>query len=65
VLYTDGITEAMSPTDEEFGEQRLIDLMNEPASGAEQRRQRIMEEVTRFSEGFFHDDATILIMSVE
>jgi phosphoserine phosphatase RsbU/P len=64
VLYTDGITEAMSPTDEEFGEQRLIDLLSEPADGAEQNRQRIMAAVTRFSDGVFHDDATLLILAV-
>jgi len=64
VLYTDGITEAMSPTDEEFGEQRLIDLLNEPADGAEQHRKRIMAAVTQFSNGVFHDDATLLVLSV-
>lgn len=64
VLYTDGITEAFNAADEEFGEERLIHSLNEPAGIAEERRQRIMVAVTQFSNGNFHDDATMMIASM-
>jgi len=64
VLYTDGITEAFNATNEEFGEERLIRPLKEPGDSAEERRQRIMVAVAEFSNGNFHDDATMLIVSV-
>ncbi len=64
VLYTDGISEAFNPEGEEFGEERLIHSLNEPAGIAEERRQRIMVAVTQFSNGNFHDDATMMIASM-
>jgi serine phosphatase RsbU (regulator of sigma subunit)/uncharacterized glyoxalase superfamily protein PhnB len=61
-LYTDGITEAFNADEEEFGEERLIDLMR-------QHRQRtaqtmlaaILEEVQRFSAGKQYDDITLIV----
>jgi len=64
VLYTDGITEAYNAADEEFGEERLIRALDQPAGVAEESRQRIMVAVTEFSNGNFHDDATMMIASV-
>ena len=64
VLYTDGITEAFNSADEEFGEDRLILPLQEPGDGSEERRKRIMVAVTEFSNGNFHDDATMLIVSM-
>ncbi len=64
VLFTDGITEAMNAEDEEFGEQRLEDLMRQVPGGADECRERIMSAVTQFSSGNFHDDATVLVLTV-
>jgi sigma-B regulation protein RsbU (phosphoserine phosphatase) len=64
VLYTDGITEAFNAADEEFGEDRLIVPLQEPGDSSEERRKRIMVAVTEFSNGNFHDDATMLIASM-
>jgi len=64
VLYTDGISEAFNADDEEFGEERLILPLKQPGDGAEERRQRIMVAVTEFSNGNFHDDATMMIVSM-
>ena len=64
VLYTDGISEAFNAADEEFGEERLILALQEPGDSSEERRQRIMAAVTEFSNNNFHDDATMLIVSI-
>jgi len=64
VLYTDGISEAFNAADEEFGEERLIRALDQPAGVAEESRQRIMAAVTKFSNGNFHDDATMMIVSM-
>jgi sigma-B regulation protein RsbU (phosphoserine phosphatase) len=65
VLYTDGISEAFNAADEEFGEDRLIGPLKQPANSAEERRRRIMVEVTEFANGNFHDDATLLIAAMD
>jgi serine phosphatase RsbU (regulator of sigma subunit) len=64
VLYTDGISEAFNAADEEFGEEGLIQALDQPAGLAEESRQRIMAAVTEFSSGNFHDDATMMIVAV-
>jgi sigma-B regulation protein RsbU (phosphoserine phosphatase) len=64
ILYTDGISEAMDPTGEEFGEERLLRLLNGPAEGAETLRARILATVTEFAHGNFHDDATLLVAAL-
>ncbi len=64
VLFTDGITEAMNAADEEFGEERLMALLSQLPGTAEECRERIVAAVTQFSNGVFHDDATVLVMTV-
>jgi len=64
VLFTDGISEAMNAADEEFGEERLKALLAQRSGGAEECRRQIMDAVTKFSNGNFHDDATLLVMTV-
>jgi serine phosphatase RsbU (regulator of sigma subunit) len=64
VLFTDGITEAMNAQDEEFGEDRLMALLRQRSDSAVEYQKRIMAAVTQFSNGSFHDDATILVMTV-
>lgn len=64
VLFTDGITEAMNATDEEFGDERLMALLNQRSDSADEYRKQILAAVTQFSNGAFHDDATVLVMTV-
>lgn len=64
VLFTDGITEAMNAKDEEFGEERLMALLSERSGSADEYRRQIVSAVTHFSNGSFHDDATVLVMTV-
>jgi serine phosphatase RsbU (regulator of sigma subunit) len=61
-IYTDGITEAFNDTDEEFGEDRLIDSLRRhrhlPAEGM---ISAVVDEVRRFSGHEQHDDITLTI----
>jgi phosphoserine phosphatase RsbU/P len=66
VLYTDGITEAMNDCDEEFGEPRLIDITVEHRScSAPALQARLSKAVADFSNGRFHDDATLIVLAFE
>jgi sigma-B regulation protein RsbU (phosphoserine phosphatase) len=63
LLFTDGVTELRSPAADEFGEQRLIDLLIQNRElNAEALRDRIVQAVVSFSGGEFQDDATLLLL---
>src|SRR5262249_17811679 len=66
LLFTEGITEALNSDNEEFGEQRLINLLveNREADAAE-LQSIVMDSVDSFSGGDFQDDATLIALSVE
>ncbi|HMG35751.1 MAG TPA: SpoIIE family protein phosphatase [Blastocatellia bacterium] len=64
VIYSDGITESVNESDEEFGEQRLIDVLmknrNRSSSGI---RDRIDEALSRFVGSMAPvDDMTLMII---
>ena len=63
-LYSDGITEAVSPSDEEFGIERLEALLAETAGlPLERRLERLAEAVTGFAAGQPQgDDQTFLLV---
>jgi sigma-B regulation protein RsbU (phosphoserine phosphatase) len=64
VMYTDGITEAANPEQEEFGRERLVDacLQNHTQSPAELANS-ISVVVDAFVEGVpYHDDRTLVIV---
>jgi phosphoserine phosphatase RsbU/P len=65
VLYTDGVTEAYNADDEEFGEQRLLTVLqeNRRRSSAEMQKE-ILLAVSAFSSGIWQDDATLLVVGV-
>jgi sigma-B regulation protein RsbU (phosphoserine phosphatase) len=66
VLYTDGLTEAVNASGEEFGEERLHQLMAEwRQQSADELQQRLMTEVREFCGDHFQDDATLLVLAVE
>jgi serine phosphatase RsbU (regulator of sigma subunit)/predicted enzyme related to lactoylglutathione lyase len=61
-LYTDGITEAFSEAGEEFGEQRLGELLRKHREQTAQAMlAAILEEVQRFSAGKQQDDITLIV----
>jgi len=61
-LYTDGITEAFNEAGEEFGEQRLGELLRKHREQpAQAMLAAILEEVQRFSAGKQQDDITLIV----
>jgi serine phosphatase RsbU (regulator of sigma subunit)/FixJ family two-component response regulator len=65
LLFTDGVTEVINTSGEEFGEERLIALLTEHRTEqAPQLQKTIMNAVAEFSNGNFLDDATIILMAV-
>jgi sigma-B regulation protein RsbU (phosphoserine phosphatase) len=66
VLYTDGITEALSPGGEEYGEERLAAASAARAGlPATALTAALFEDVLTFAGGTLQDDATIMSVVVE
>ena len=66
LLTTDGVTEATNDADEEFGTGRVaasaLVARNLRAQGI---RTKIMEDVSSFCNGKFHDDASLIVVTVD
>lgn len=66
ILFTDGVTEARTPADEEFGEERLIQsAIANRACSAPALEARLTEAVATFTGGLLQDDATLIVVAVE
>ncbi len=66
VCYTDGITEALSETEDEYGEQRLLEFITARRSTKPAALARaIMDDVSRWTGGALQDDATLVIVGME
>jgi phosphoserine phosphatase RsbU/P len=66
LLTTDGVTEAADEKDEEFGNERVIAAARAVRRlGAMAIRSRILEDVTRFCNANFHDDASLIVVTVD
>jgi sigma-B regulation protein RsbU (phosphoserine phosphatase) len=66
VLFTDGITEARNSRDEEFGEERLIDLtIANRACSAPALQARLAASVARFAPDGLQDDATLIVLAAD
>jgi serine phosphatase RsbU (regulator of sigma subunit) len=67
VLYTDGISEAMDPDGDLFGDARLQQLVEQHAHlPSDQLRERILREVQAFvGPADQHDDMTMILLKVE
>ncbi len=66
LLFTDGVTEAHVAEGEEFGEARLLELLeqNREASAVDLQK-IILEAAGEFCRGHWHDDATLIVIAVE
>ena len=67
VIYSDGLTEAENPRQEQFGEERLLDILrNNRFANAQQVDEFLMKEVETFRNGAEpNDDLTLLCMKVD
>jgi serine phosphatase RsbU (regulator of sigma subunit)/predicted enzyme related to lactoylglutathione lyase len=62
VLYTDGVTESCNVEGEEFGEQRLVDSLQQRRKlPAHRLLVAVVEEIQKFSPHEQHDDITLII----
>ncbi len=65
LLMTDGVTEAANEGDEEFGAERVTASARAARNlGAHGIRTKILDDVTRFCNGNFHDDASLIVVTV-
>jgi sigma-B regulation protein RsbU (phosphoserine phosphatase) len=65
LFFTDGITEAENSQGEEFGEERLIDiLVNNRHLNAVELQKRLIAGVSEYCDHKFRDDATLIVLSV-
>jgi len=66
LLTTDGVTEAVNAADEGFGADRVTASARAARSlGAHGIRTRILEDVSQFCNGNFHDDASLVVVTVD
>jgi sigma-B regulation protein RsbU (phosphoserine phosphatase) len=65
IFFTDGVTEACDAAGEEFGDGRLLHLLQEHRlATASALQEKILAVVGEFSKGHWHDDATLLVLAV-
>jgi sigma-B regulation protein RsbU (phosphoserine phosphatase) len=63
VICSDGVTEAETESGEEFGEERLVNVLRENAGQAAGAVvEAIVDEVARFSHGSRYDDVTVVAL---
>jgi sigma-B regulation protein RsbU (phosphoserine phosphatase) len=66
LLTTDGVTEAADELDKEFGNERVIASARAARNlGAQGIRTRILHDVTRFCNGNFLDDASLIVVTAD
>ncbi|MGZ4731979.1 MAG: PP2C family protein-serine/threonine phosphatase [Terriglobales bacterium] len=64
MAFTDGITEAMAPYEEEFGEERLIQVARSTAGQSiEQLKDQLLRSVKEFCNFQMRDDATLILVA--
>ena len=64
LCYTDGVTEAMNPAGEEFGEERLLNwLLAQGNLAAGELQAELLIELMNFHAGDTNDDATVLVVT--
>jgi len=66
VMFTDGISEATDGDGEQFGDERLLQLVAaNRKGGARELQEKILRTVGEFCRGNWHDDATLVVIAVE
>lgn len=66
LLYTDGITESRNSAGEEFGENKLVDLVRHlPQAGVAAMVEQTIAAAGQFNNGDFEDDVTVVAVTVD
>jgi sigma-B regulation protein RsbU (phosphoserine phosphatase) len=66
VLFTDGITEALSPDGDEFGDDRLVDLIRaHRTESADDLATALADALAAFTGGAAQDDATLIVVTID
>jgi len=66
ILFTDGITEACGVEGEEFGEARLLRLLQDHRMlSADELQAKVLAVVAEYSGGRWQDDATLVVLICE
>jgi sigma-B regulation protein RsbU (phosphoserine phosphatase) len=66
VLFTDGLTEAIDGTGEQFGEQRLMKLLHDHRTeSVEELNQTLFSAAEEFCGNKFRDDAALMVVSID
>jgi sigma-B regulation protein RsbU (phosphoserine phosphatase) len=66
VLFTDGLTEAVDAGGEQFGEERLTQLLSDYRDRtAEELKEIVFNEVGEFCGNTFRDDAALMVVAIE
>jgi sigma-B regulation protein RsbU (phosphoserine phosphatase) len=66
VLFTDGVTEAHDADNIEFGDSRLLSLLEEfRGANSQEMQAKIFSTVGEFCQGNWDDDATVIVLTVE
>jgi sigma-B regulation protein RsbU (phosphoserine phosphatase) len=66
VLFSDGITEAENSKGDQFGEERLLSILDANRTlDATALRKKIISAVADFSGGALQDDATLLVIAID
>jgi sigma-B regulation protein RsbU (phosphoserine phosphatase) len=65
LLFTDGVTEAVNRNGDQFGEERLIELLrNNKERSSEGLKEILFKAVGQFCEETFEDDAALMVVAV-
>ena len=66
VLFTDGLTEAVDSTGEQFGEEQLVQLLRAHRDrSAEELKEILFNAVGEFCGNTFRDDAALMVVAIE
>lgn len=64
LMFTDGVTEAQNAAGEEFGDERLLDVLRaQRGSSAAAIERAVVDAVDAFSPGELTDDATLVVLT--
>jgi phosphoserine phosphatase RsbU/P len=64
LIYTDGVSEAENSDAIEFGSDRIAQAAGAAGHSAAETKHRVLESVTRFCSGEFHDDVTLVVAAI-